>query len=140
MRLYTSETSTYRDALFSLPRLAGRFRLRGRDGWVISNTSACCTIFCQSKLNSLSGRSDLFLQCQISNFFSLTRSQRRRLMEQRICVVLKMVFLINFIRKSKDMFHTLFWMCFKFGCSSYGEECTVFERQYGHNLRNFQSY
>ena len=59
---------------------------------------------------------------------------------QRIYVVLKMVFLINFISKSKSIFHTLFWAYFKFGCWRYGEECTIFERQYGHNIRNFQSY
>ena len=46
----------------------------------------------------------------------------------------------NFIRKSKTIFHTLFWPCFKFGCWRYVEECTVSERQCGHNIRNFQSY
>ena len=33
-------------------------------------------------------------------------------------------------------FFTLFWACFKFGCWRYGEECRVFEKQYGHNIRN----
>ena len=31
----------------------------------------------------------------------------------------------------------MFWACFKFGCWKYGEECTVFERQYGHHIKKF---
>ena len=61
-------------------------------------------------------------------------------MVQRICVILKMVFLIKFYHKIQNHFHTLFWECFKFGCWRYGEECLVSERQYGNNTRNFKSY
>ena len=31
------------------------------------------------------------------------------------------------IRKSKIIFHTLFWACFKFGCWRHSEECRVFD-------------
>ena len=30
----------------------------------------------------------------------------------------------------------MFWAGFKFGCCRHGEECTVFERQYGHEIVN----
>ena len=46
----------------------------------------------------------------------------------------------KFFRKSRSIFYTLFWACFKFGCCRYGKEYTVFERQYGNNIRNLKSY
>ena len=42
---------------------------------------------------------------------------------KRICLVLKMVFLIKVYQKIQSIFHALFWMCLKFGCWRYGEEC-----------------
>ena len=70
VNVFTSETSSYRDALFSLRTLAGRSSLRGRDGWAFSNTSACYIAFCQSNSNSLSDRSE-FIVCSVKsvNFF-----------------------------------------------------------------------
>ena len=58
---------------------------------------------------------------------------------KNLCVIKKM-FLIKFCQEIQSIFHTLFWAFFKFGCCRYGEECAGFERQYGHNLENFQSY
>ena len=54
-------------------------------------------------------------------------------MVQRICMVLKIVLLIFFFRKSKSILYT-------FGYCRYGEECIIFERQYGNNIRNFECY
>ena len=54
-------------------------------------------------------------------------------MVQRMCMVLKIVLLIFFFRKSKSILYT-------FGYCRYGEECTIFERQCGNNIRNFESY
>ena len=43
-------------------------------------------------------------------------------MVQRICVVLKMVFIIKFYHKIRNIFYTFFWKCFKLGCWRYAKE------------------
>ena len=65
----SSETSSYRNASFSLRCLAGHFRLRGGDGGVISNIYPCCTVFCQSISNTLSKRSE-FIVCSAKSAIS----------------------------------------------------------------------
>ena len=58
-----------------------------------------------------------------------------------LIAVIKDVFVSNkFFPESKSIFYTLFWACFKFSCCRYGRKYTVFDRQYGNNIRNFKSY